>query len=177
MSKELSLIDKRVLTAVAETRDWREAIMQVYGYTNETKDVAQKVHNKKARILKKAKLTHFLEAHDLGYGRLAAKLDELLEASKTIGAGRDEKGEILTQEIPDYQIQMRALDLLADIDGAKQKQKSREIKNQTNQLIVVTQDVDAAKKTAQQIEDKYGKEMIDPDYKVEALRDDEQTVG
>jgi len=173
MGKELSLIDHQVLTKLSELGNWRSAIMEVYGYTEETKGLAQKVHNKKARIMKVAHLTHYLEAHNLGHARLANKLDQLLEAKKTVGAGRTEEGELLTQETPDYQIQMRAVDLLAEIVGAKQKQKSQKIGTQVNQLIAVTETVEAAQKTAKMIEEHYGKEMTNPDYKVEEMRDGE----
>ena len=173
MPKELTLKDRDVLTALVDTRDWRKAIMQVYGYTKETTNLRQRVYNKKAKLMKKTRLSHYLEAHDLGHSRLAGKLDELLEASKTVGAGRDEDGELLFAEKPEYTIQMRALDLLAEISGAKQKQKSSTIGTQVNQLIVETESVEAAKVTAKAIEEKWGIELINPDYEVEELRDGE----
>jgi hypothetical protein len=170
VTKKLTLRDKQVLEVLVETRDWRKAIIQAYDYSLDDAYLKQKVHNVKARLLKKTQLDHFLEAHDLGHRRLASKLDELLEASKSVSNGTDETGAVRTVDKPDYQIQIRALDLLAEISGAKQKQKSHTIGTQVNQLIVETQGLAAAKETAKQIELRYGKDMINPDYKVEESR-------
>jgi len=56
-----------------------------------------------------------LNGRNLGSRRIAEKLDEVLEARKVVSF----KGEAKLTDAPDYDIQMKGLNLLADIRGDK----------------------------------------------------------
>ncbi len=116
---------------------------------------ASKIWN---RIIESDEVREVFGTLDLTVERIAIELLKELKAMKTLTyqgkIAKDENGKQI--DMIDHTTRMKALELLADIQGIRQKHSSGNIMTQNNRLIVFVHDEEAPPLTEQQA--KYKKE-------------------
>ena len=126
-------------------------------------------------MLKSAELKDFLETHGVGANLLVKKLKELLNAEKIVRVGGrpvcEDDGSVVME--PENAVRVSTLNLLADILGIKQRQRTREINKSSQQLIIMVESPEQAGKTVEAVKDKWGQAMTDPNYRIAEDEDDE----
>ena len=142
------------------TGDMVSAYVQVYDVksTDTADSIYRKAYQVRKRMMESDEVREVLEKYDLGVERVAIELSKGLQAMKTLTyqgeIAKDENGKQI--DLINHAIRMRALELLAGIQGLDQKNKAGNIMIQNNRLIVYVHDEEAPPLTAEQA--KYKKE-------------------
>ena len=127
--------------------DMVSAYVQAYDVkpTDNSDTIYRKAYQVRKRMMESDEVREVLEKYDLGVERVAIELSKELQAMKTLTyqgkIARDKDGKQI--DLINHAIRMRALELLAGIQGLDQKNKAGNIMIQNNRLIVYVHDEEA----------------------------------
>jgi len=160
-SKDLQVIERAVRYAEArEHRPFRKAIMEIYGYTPDDPYLASKVSRIKRKLEGRLRDSEVFDIHRIDKFRIAAKLDQLLDAKQKVVRN----GKVVT-EIEDNRTQLDALKIAANILGLSQRKGGIDIGKQVNNIIVQMESVEDARKRVKAAVSE--NEYIEKNYTVE----------
>ena len=144
----------------------RNAIIKVYNYDLTDPNLASKIWQRKKNIVKTDKMAELFAMAGVDKLAVASKIASLLDAKTPVvfhgKVQKDEDGNAV--EVPDNRVQLSAATLASNILGINQKQQAVDISKQINNLIVLLEDPESARKRV--IAEKQENEVIQEDYKV-----------
>lgn len=172
MALKLNSNDYKVLERYAKLLEMgvanpmKKAIIEVYEYDKDDPSLPQKVWQRKRRLAKTEKLNELFAVAGVDKLKIAAKIASLMDAETPVvfhgKVMKDEKDEIVT--VPELKVQLAAVTLASNIMGITQKQKSTDIGQQVNNLVVFIEDEkDARKRIA---EEDAAHEVIKKSYEI-----------